>query len=367
MTNPSQPKRADLSSSKGVHTDDDRIADYLAPHANSPRTLSAYTDVLRRLQSWCKHAGIESFLNLTEDDAHRFRADLALGKVPSVITTRGQDAEGPESKPLVPLSRPTVDHYVGIVQTFFDHLMREGHLTSNPFFRLSKISKEEAASRRQRKLATLDAVGAAALMETIALWPRHSPRYKACFHQARWIVCLATNCALTPEQMSSLPMSSFKLVSDRWCIEVASAGNATKRILIDDSVVDGLIEYRTWVRSFAGLGRVTRVPGQGEEPQLPLIGSTSDPQNPIRAHRVRKVLREVVAETISRLQHSGDSALVKSLESFKIRRTTAEDIAQEIAKEQRVDGDLIVMTQRFHWVQDCPPGPNYVARQLAET
>lgn len=157
-------------------------------------------------------------------------------------------------------------------------------------------------------------------------------------------------------------MSSFKLVSDCWCLEITSGGSFIKRVLVDDSVVEALAEYRTWVRSFVGLARIARLPGSDEEPKIPLVGSGSDPRLPITAHRVRVVLRNVVAETIDRLQQAGDTTLAQSLEAFKQHRTTAEDVVREIAREQRAASDIVTMTQRFHWVQDCPPGPVYISR-----
>jgi hypothetical protein len=37
-------------------------------------------------------------------------------------------------------------------------------------------------------------------------------------------------------------------------------------------------------------------------------------------------------------------------------------VAREIAPEQHAAGDIVAMTKRFHWVQDCPPGPVYIPR-----
>ncbi len=363
MADLSRPENVRLTASPGIHSDDNWIADYLVPHANVPRTLAVYADVLGRFQWWCKRSGITSFLSFTEEDARRFQVDLTWGKVPSAAAAPTQDDRRPEKERFAALSRATVDHYTGIVQTFFDHLLREGRLTSNPFFRLSKVSRDEDEARRQQKLATLGDVATAALLDTISLWPRHSLRHNARFHQARWAVFVATKCSLTPTQVASASMSAFKLVSDRWCIEVTSAGEATKRVLVEDSVVDAVVEYRSWVRSFEGLAGVTMLPGNGGGPDLPLVGSTRDPRLPVATNRIRKLLREVVDETIDRLRQSGDATIVKSLEPFRIRRTTSEDIAREHAREQRVSSDLVTMAQRFHWVDDCPAGPQYIARE----
>lgn len=358
------PQKASALETRGLNDDDVRIADYLVPHAQSARTLTTYTDVLRRFQWWCRYAGISSFLDVTEGDALRFRADLVRGAVPSAAAAEARTGEGQHGQHMTPLSRSTVDHYAGIVQTFFDHLMRQGHLTSNPFFGLPKASIGRASTRATRKIRALDDLGTAALVETIALWPRHTARHKGKFQQARWIVYLATKCALSPAQVASEPMSSFKLVSDRWCIENTSAEGFTKRMLVDDAVVDALAEYRTWLRSFVEFAGIGRLPGTGGEPEVPLVGSTLDPRLPVTTHWVRAVLRSVVEETIVRLQRAGNPALAQSLEGFRQRRATAEEVVRDFSREQHAAGDFVAMTQRFHWVQDCPPGPVYVSRAV---
>lgn len=354
------PPKASSLETRGVHIDDDRIADYLIPHTRSARTLAAYTDVLGRFQWWCQRANISSILDTTEADARRFQIDLARGAVPSAAAAEAQIDDEQQRQRMTPLSPFTVDHYVGIVQTFFDHLMRQGNIASNPFFELPKVSIEDA--RGSRKVRALDDVGAVALVDTIALWPRHTRRHNAIFQQARWIVCLATKCALSPTQVASESMSSLKHVSDRWCIDITSVGGLTKRVLVDEHVVEAFAEYRTWVRSFVGLTRIARLPGSDDEPKIPLVGSISDPRLPIMPHRVSLVLRRVVAETITRLQEAGEATLAQSLETFKPRQTTADEVVREIARKQRAAGDTAEMTKRFHWVQDCPPGPVYISR-----
>lgn len=355
------PKASSLETS-GVHTDDDRIADYLGPHIQSARTLTAYTDVLGRFQWWCQRAGISSVLAATEADARRFQADLARGAVPSAAAAKAQTSDERQGQRMTPLSPLTVDYYVGIVQTFFDHLMRQGQLSSNPFYWLPRVSIGDASARGSRKVKVLDDVGSAALLDTVATWPTHTARHNGIFQQARWIVSLATKCALSPAQVASEPMSSFQQVSNRWYIDIASVGGFTKRVWVDDSVVQALAQYRTWARSFVGLAKISTLPSCGEEPRIPLVGSASDPRLPVTAHRVRVVLRSVVTETIDRLEQAGDTTLAQSLEAFKQHRTTTDDVAREIAQEQRAAGDIVAMTKRFHWVQDCPPGPIYIPR-----
>ena len=216
-----------------------------------------------------------------------FQTDLARGAVPSAAAAQAKIDDEQQRQRMTPLSPFTVDHYVGIVQTFFDHFLRQGNIASNPFFGLPKVSIEDA--RGSRKVRALDDVGAVALVDTIALWPRHTPMHNAIFQQARWIVCLATKCALSPTQVASESMSSLKHVSDRWCIDITSVGGLTKRVLVDELVVEAFSEYRTWVRSFVGLARNARLPGSDDEPKIPLVGSISDPRLSIMPHRVRIV------------------------------------------------------------------------------
>ena len=84
------PPKASSLETRGVHIDDDRIADYLIPHTRSARTLAAYTDVLGRFQWWCQRANISSILDTTEADARRFQIDLARGAVPSAAAAEAQ-------------------------------------------------------------------------------------------------------------------------------------------------------------------------------------------------------------------------------------------------------------------------------------
>ena len=77
---------------------------------------------------------------LSVAQADQFQADLAAGDAPTVAMNGGEQGGEKRGGVLIALSDKTVDHYVGIVKTFMDYLLRAGYLRSNPFFAVEGLS-----------------------------------------------------------------------------------------------------------------------------------------------------------------------------------------------------------------------------------
>ena len=342
----------------GVRNDAEAIQHYLERHAQAAKTSEKYEDVLHRFGKWCEMRGIGSMGELSVAQAYQFQADLAAGDAPSVARNEGEQGGGKRGGVLIALSEETVDHYVGIVKTFMDYLLRAGYLRSNPFFAVEGLSGAKRSRRPRLKVRTLDDATATELFEAVETFPRHGPRFLGAYHQARWVLSLSVRAGLSAREIAEGSMDHFHCSQNEWSLVVHAPGADSKLVSVSPALLDDLLVYRSWMRSASQLWKLAALPHQpGDVSQLPLVGLLAAPHQSVEYRRVVRVIAEIVSRTVKRLERDGRQQSANDAALLSLRRSRATQSQTAKTRPQRLSPTAL---GAYVGHADMPPGPKYL-------
>lgn len=346
----------------GAQDDDEAIERYLVLRGQVESTRRAYARILGQLRIWCAENDMVSFRELLSTHASQFQSDLAKCKVrtPHVLAREIESGAG-ENR--LGMSLTTVDYCIGVVRTFFDNLLRAGYVTSNPFFELADLSSEEPVKAVGPKLRGLDEPLIAELLATVETLPRHTQRHLGIYHQARWVLCLATLGGMSAGDMSRASLGSFEFRSNNWYLVPHHYSNAqsfrsSQSAMISEQLVCELRIYCQWLSQELANNGADPMNSLDERLALPMVSAVGNVGLAVNEFRLRKVLRHTIDRAVARLQQAGQGQKAALIESY--RRRTGPPLGGELPgpSEKQVDA---MDFQRFYAGHiDCPRGPDYV-------
>lgn len=350
---------------------------FLRCYTESLGTFNSYRRDVERLLQWCWHIRKVSLPELTRDDIQQFIRFcenppshwIGLKKVPRFIDKDGTRSPNPEWKPfVVTLSKsqahamrlegiqPTVRHYqmsqgsmketFAILSTFFNFLVSEQYLVSNPMLMIRQ--KSQYFRRRQtaepvRRLtpiqwrAVLDAVDA--VEDKTVIWKERT----------RFILSLFFGMYLRISEVTAserwLPsMNHFTKDSDgNWWFTTVGKGNKERQIAVSDSVLDSLIRWRT----FLGL---TSLPSPADNsPLIPKLRGTGAMSDTAPIRRMIQTCFDKASELLCRT-HPEESEGLRDVTVHWLRHTgISEDVKTRPLNHVRDDAghESISTTNRY--------------------
>lgn len=342
----------------GAQDDAEAIERYLVLRGQVERTRQAYSQILGRLQIWCTANAMASFCELLPTHACQFQSDLAQGQVPTRhASTRASENGAGEHR--LGMSLGTVDHYIGVVRTFFDNLLRAGYLTSNPFHELADLSLGEAIKPPRPKLRGVDEPSIAELLSTVEMLPRHSLRYVGIYHQTRWVLCLTTMGGMNTRDIAGASLGNFVFRSNSWYL-VPNHSSIGQSVMLGEEFLCELRTYCEWLRQGLANDAVDLMSSLEERLALPMVSTVGNVGIAVNEGRMHVALRHLIDRTVARLEGAGQGQRAESIARLYQRRTGPRHAAISPGLlGSQVDATAL---QRFYTGHvDCPSGPEGVA------
>lgn len=250
---------------------------FLKSYVGSLGTFNSYRRETERLLQWCWHIKKITLPELKRDDIEQFvrfcqhppTSWIALKKMPRFIEQEGQRKPNPNWRPFAAtvsksakkngktveladfsLSQGATQEIFAILSTFFNFLIAEEYMISNPVALIRQKSKflrkrQEHAPVRRLSLLQWEAVLKAA--ETLAASDPNK------HERTRFILSLLYGMYLRISEVVAsdrwIPtMNDFSKDSNgRWWFTTVGKGNKERQIAVSDAMLDSLARWRQWL------------------------------------------------------------------------------------------------------------------------
>ena len=328
---------------------------FLRSYTGSIGTFNSYRREVERLLQWCWRINNTSLSELRREDIEqyvRFCQNppinwIGLKKVPRFIGKDNKRSPNPEWKPfVVTLSKskshamrregckPRVFDYTmsqgslqvtfAILSTFFNFLVTEQYLSSNPIVLIRQKSKYFRKHQQSRPIRRLTPIQWQAVLDSVDQIENKTIIWK---ERTRFILSLFFGLYLRISEVTASVrwtplMNHFTKDSEgNWWFTTVGKGNKERQIAVSDAVLNSLMRWR----AFLGL---TSVPSLGDTtPLIPKIrgfGAMSD-TSPIR--RLVQTCFDKAAELLS-LTHPEESEGLREVTVHWLRHTAISEDAK---------------------------------------
>ncbi|KTD16735.1 tyrosine-type recombinase/integrase [Legionella jordanis] len=333
-------------------SDFDSSLNFLKSYIGSVGTFNSYRREAERLLQWCWHVKQCSLKDLKREDIEQFirfcqnppKSWIGLKKVPRFIEKDGKRIPNEDWRPfqatvskaerkngLEPssqkfsLSQGAIQEIFAILSTYFNFLVAEEYLISNPVALIRQKSKfvrkrQETAPIRRLSLMQWDTVLEVAEQLATDDPPKHE--------RTRFILSMLFGMYLRISELAAserwIPtMNDFAKDSNgHWWFTTVGKGNKERQIAVSDAMLDSLIRWR----QFLGL---SPLPSPADNfPLIPKIrgsGPMSDPApirrlvqlcfdlaiDKLRRQNQHEEADNLMAATVHWLRHTGISEDVK--------------------------------------------------------
>ena len=216
----------------------------------SPHTRRAYAKESHRFLLWLRWQTQSSEATLLaqcgKEEVNAYRDVLVAGGLTfpkDFLTAQGWPSDRPPwAKPGTPASPATVSHALLILRLLFLHLQDEGYVLTNPSRAARKVRRSSAQNVRLKEAFTVEEW--AEVLAVIEALPQDTPRDRAHYHRARWVMQLLYRAFLRREEAASLRMGDFVGQREHWELHFVGKGNKAAEIVATSRLMEELKRYR---------------------------------------------------------------------------------------------------------------------------
>ena len=335
------------------HADFQHTLDFLKSYRGSLGTFNSYRREVERLLQWSWHIKGKTLKELRREDIEQFirfcqnppQGWIGLKKVPKFIEKEGKRIPNREWRPFVAtvsksarqegrmpsleqfsLSQGAVQEIFAILSTFFNFLIAEEYLPSNPVALIRQKSKFIRKHQQKAPIRRLSLVQWEAVIEAAELLALESPEKH---ERTRFIISLLYGMYLRISELAAnerwIPtMNDFAKDSNgAWWFTTVGKGNKERQIAVSDEMLKSLARWRT----FLGLSPLpTPADNSPLLPKLRGTGPISDTapirrlvqqcfnlaQEKLRRMNKHEEADNLAAATVHWLRHTGISEDVKT-------------------------------------------------------
>jgi site-specific recombinase XerD len=320
MPNPYRQRLASVSHLQLDPEPANAIADYqyasefLYSYRGSPDTFTTYRREIEHFLHWCwliqrkslqeiRRENIEDYAEFAQKPPKHW---IGNKNVARFIENQGQRIPNPEWRPYVvaseqpySLSQSGVQSLLAVLGSFFNYLIQEEYLQSNPVAQIRQKSKLVRKSQSQKPIRRLSELQWNAVMETA----KHLAESDPTTHERTLFILQALfGMYLRISELVDTPrwqpkMGDFERdLEGRWWFRTVGKGNKERVISVSDSMRDALTRYR--------LSRnLTPLPAPGEA--HPLIHKTRGQGGISSTRQIRGIVQHCFDQTVLKLDQEG--------------------------------------------------------------
>lgn len=250
---------------------------FLSSYTGSLGTFNSYRREVERLLQWCwlvrktslpdlRREDIEQFIRFCQNPPESF---IGIKKVPRFIETDEGRKPNPDWRPFIvsvskikrkegvtpntrefELSEGAISEIFAILSTFFNFLIAEEYLTSNPVQLIRQKSRFMRKHQKARPVRRLSAIQWQAVLDTAHTLAKKDPEKH---ERTLFMLSLLFGLYLRISELAASPrwtplMHHFAKDSEgAWWFTTVGKGNSERQIAVSDEVLKSLTRWRTFL------------------------------------------------------------------------------------------------------------------------
>lgn len=305
-----------------VKSDFEHTLNFLKSYNGSVGTFNSYRREVERLLQWCWHINNKMLSELKRDDIEQFvrfcqnppKHWISLKKVPRYIESEGRRMPNPEWRPFVAhvsksakklgetasidafsLSAGAVQEIFSILSTFFNFMIAEEYLLTNPVALIRQKSKFVRKRQQNAPIRRLSLIQWEAVLNAAESLAQQDPEKH---ERTRFILSMLYGMYLRISELAAsdrwVPsMNDFAKDSNgHWWFTTVGKGNKERQIAVSHAMLDSLSRWRL----FLGL---TQLPSPADNsPLIPKIRGTGPMSDTAPIRRLVQVCFDLAAEKL---------------------------------------------------------------------
>ena len=290
---------------------------FLQSYNGSTATFNSYRREVERLLQWSFHVKRCSLQDLHRQELEEFvrfcqappSEWIAPNQVPRFVLRNGQRIANPQWRPFVgqpgvgglvaELSQKSLQSLFSVLSTYFNYLVQEDFLKTNPISLIrqkSKFLQKHAYQAPIRRISNLQWDYVLETVEQMAV--DNPPEHERSLFVMHCLLGMYLRISELVADERSIPvMGDFQCDADgHWWLRVTGKGNKVRLVTVSDDMVQSLSRYRQHL----GL---TRLPHAGE--QTPLVSKIRG-RGPVTSTRqIRYLVQFCFDRTFERMKLQG--------------------------------------------------------------
>jgi site-specific recombinase XerD len=332
---------------------DFRLAsEFLYSYRGSPDTFSTYRRELEHFLQW---AWLISRKNLQSIQREDIEAYVEFSRKPPVhwigaknvarfINCEGERKANPDWRPYIAkivagtdkaemlrylLSQSALQSLFSVLSSFFNFLVQEDYVSSNPVAQIRQKSKFMRKQQAQSKIRRLSPLQWDVVIETAAMMANDNPTVheRTLFVMAALYGMYLRISELVETDRWAPEMGHFQRdIEGNWWFTTVGKGNKEREISVSDAMLDALRRYR--------LSRgLTPLPAPGEP--MPLIHKTRGPGGITSTRQIRSIVQLCFDTAEQRLRAEGLSEEADRLAAATVHWLRHTGISEDVKHRPR--------------------------------
>jgi len=290
-----------------------RASEFLYTYRGSPDTFSTYRREIEHFLHWCWLIARKSLREVRREDIEAYvefarkppKAWIGDKVTPRYLLNQGQRVPNPDWRPYVSptlphtLSQSGIQSIFAVLSSFFNYLIQEDCVTSNPVAQIRQKSKFVRKTQGVKPIRRLSELQWAYVIETAEQLAESDP---AVHERTLFILNALFGMYLRISELVETPrwtprMGDFERDREgHWWFRTVGKGNKERIISVSDSMLSALRRYR---RS-RGLGEL---PTPGE--QIPLVHKNRGTGGISSTRQIRSIVQQCFDLAVARMQADG--------------------------------------------------------------
>jgi site-specific recombinase XerD len=323
---------------------------FIYSYRGSLATFNAYRREVERLLQWCTHISKKSLKELRRTDLEAYIEFcqsppdewIALRKYDRYIEKNGQRIPNPDWRPFVinstpnltsekreyQLSQKALQSIFAILGSFFNYLIQEDYIGSNPVAQIRQKSKFIRAQQHAAPVRRLSELQWAYVIETAELMASESHWHERTLFIMNALYGMYLRISELAESERWRPsMRDFYCDHDgHWWFRTVGKGNKERNIVVSDAMLNALKRYR---RSL-GLAELPNI-----NDQRPLLLRHKGKGAIQSTRQIRSIVEMCFQRAIERMRQDGFAEESRQLEAATVHWLRHTGISDDVKRRPR--------------------------------
>ncbi len=330
-------------------------AEFIYSYRGSSATFNVYRRELERLIQWCEHVALKSFKSLKRQDIESYiyfcqrpyPEWIATKKVERFMNKEGQRIPNPEWRPFVAtvskmqfsegrrantkdfiLSQNAVKSIFAVLSSFFNYLIQEDYVNSNPVQQMRQKSKFIRKTQGAAPIRRLSELQWAYVIETAEKMADADPQHERTLFMmaALFGMYLRISELASSERWEPQMGHFFRDMDGHWWFKTVGKGNKERNITVSDAMLNSLKRYRQALD-------LPTLPAPGEMTPLLFKNKGHGPLSSTR--HVREIVQQCFNAAITRMEQDGMSEDVNELKTATVHWLRHTGISEDVKHRPR--------------------------------
>ncbi len=318
-------------------------SEFIFSYRGSPDTFSTYRREIEHFLQWLWFVGKKALMEVGREDVERYVEFsrqppsnwIGDKNVPRFLNRNGMRQANPEWRPYVSnapqyvLSQNALQSLFSVLSSFFNFLIQENYLSSNPVSQIRQKSKFIRKRQSQTKIRRLSPLQWSYIIETAEKMAAENPdRHERTLFVMNALFAMYLRISELVETTRWSPqMGHFQPDQEgNWWFLTVGKGNKEREISVSDAMLEALKRYRL-ARGLPAL------PMPGES--TPLVHKERGAGGITSTRQIRSIVQQCFDSAASRMQSEGFSEEAERLSAATVHWLRHTGISEDVKHRPR--------------------------------